>query len=158
MNFQLVPISLREAQRFVSEHHRHNKPPRGWRFGVGLEASNELIGVAIAGRPVSRVLDQQKAIEVTRVCTTGERNANSKLYGAILRAATALGYGIAYTYTLLEESGASMRAVGFEIDCECSPRAGWSTKNSKRQRIQTDLFGNQTRPTGAKTRWIKKLT
>ena len=106
MNFQLIPISLREAQRFVFQHHRHNKPPRGWRFGVGLESSNELIGVAIAGRPVSRILDQQKAIEVTRVCTTGERNANSKLYGAILRAAAALGYGMAYTCLLYTSDAA----------------------------------------------------
>ena len=32
---ELVPITLREANAFVLQHHRHHKPVRGCRFVVG---------------------------------------------------------------------------------------------------------------------------
>ena len=32
----VVPITLAQAKAFIAEHHRHNKPPTGWKFGVGL--------------------------------------------------------------------------------------------------------------------------
>ena len=38
----VVPITLREASDFIARHHRHNKPPRGWKFGVGLRAGADL--------------------------------------------------------------------------------------------------------------------
>jgi hypothetical protein len=36
------------------------------------------------------------------------------IYGALCRAALSLGYREAWTYTLPEESGASLKAAGFE--------------------------------------------
>lgn len=51
--------TIREAKAFVRRHHRHNMPPLSWKFGVGLERDGELIGVAMAGRPVARPLDIQ---------------------------------------------------------------------------------------------------
>ena len=51
---------------------------------------------------------------ISRVATTGAENACSKLYGALCRAAKALGYVEAWTYTLPEEPGTSLRAAGFE--------------------------------------------
>ncbi len=47
---RIVPITLRQACAFIERHHRHNKPPRGWKFGVGVERDEELVGVATAGR------------------------------------------------------------------------------------------------------------
>ncbi|MBC6322510.1 hypothetical protein H9R40_04520, partial [Enterobacter kobei] len=71
---QISPITLRAAQEFVAQHHRHNKPPRGHKFSIGLKNENgELIGVATAGRPVARHFDDGLTLEVNRTCTTGER-------------------------------------------------------------------------------------
>ena len=51
---RLRPISLRDANEYVRKHHRHHKPVAGHKFSIGCEADGELIGVIIAGRPVSR--------------------------------------------------------------------------------------------------------
>ena len=32
----IVPLTLAEARRFVADHHRHNEPPIGHRFSIGL--------------------------------------------------------------------------------------------------------------------------
>lgn len=36
MTFEVVPVDLRDARRFVALHHRHNEPPRGHRWSIGL--------------------------------------------------------------------------------------------------------------------------
>jgi hypothetical protein len=151
----LVPITLDEAKAFVGRNHRHNKPPVSWKFGVGLEHQGEMIGVAVAGRPVARPLDTRFNIEVTRVCTLDCRNANSRLYGAILRAAADLGYRKAYTYTLASESGASLKAAGWEVDAELAPRQSWNC--NARSRVQVDMFGTEQRLAEAKIRWVRTL-
>lgn len=170
--YRLCPLDHATAKSFVARYHRHNKPPVGWKFCVGLERSQELIeggdssgaggldweliGVAIAGRPVARSLDSDKrCIEITRVCVTEAKNANSRLYGAILRAAKSLGYDIAYTYTLQSESGVSLLASGFVRDAEVSAAATWNCK--ARKRVQVDLFGQHQRPQEAKIRWKRVL-
>ncbi|EJP7633356.1 TPA: XF1762 family protein, partial [Escherichia coli] len=48
-----------------------------------LREAEQLTGVATAGRPVARHFDDGLTLEVNRTCTTGERNANSALYGAV---------------------------------------------------------------------------
>ncbi len=164
----LVPVSLDEAKEFVRRIHRHNRPPVSWKFGVGLEKETladfgqgdepcqELIGVAIAGRPVARELDKIKTnIEITRVCVHDTKNGNSKLYGAILRAARNLGYRMAYTYTLQSESGASLKASGWVVDAELDARETWSCQS--RHRVQTNMFGEEQRPAEAKIRWKHPL-
>lgn len=50
---------------------------------------------------------------ITRVATDGTPNACSAIYGALCRAGRALGYTEAWTYTLPEEPGTSLRAAGF---------------------------------------------
>ncbi len=110
---EIVPITLKVAKEFVAEHHRHNKPPTGHKFSIGLEQDGVLCGVATAGRPVARHFDDGRTLEVNRTCTTGVKNANSMLYGAIWRCAKAMGYKRAITYTQADETGASLRAVGW---------------------------------------------
>ena len=78
------------------------------------------MGVVIAGRPVSRYLDDGLTLEVNRLCTTGEKNACSMLYAAAARAAKAMGYRKIITYTLDNEPGTSLRAAGWT----CMGRAG----------------------------------
>lgn len=110
---ELRPIGLKAARQFVQVVHRHHDAPQGGKFALAAYHADELVGVAIVGRPVSRMLDNGLTAEVIRVATNGTRNACSFLYGASKRAAQAMGYRKVITYTLIEESGASLRAVGW---------------------------------------------
>lgn len=148
---RIVPISFREAAAFVQAHHRHNKAPRGMKFCLGLTVDDVLVGVAVAGRPSARALDDGLTLEVTRTCTTGVRNANSALYGAIRRAAQAMGYVRIVTYTQAQESGASLRAVGFRRVAELKPRKSWKESTADpRLRLMRDNVGNGN---VARVRW-----
>jgi len=128
---EIVPITLKAAKVFIAEHHRHNKPPTGHKFSIGLEKDGELIGVACAGRPVARHFDDGRTLEVNRTCTLGEKNANSMLYGAIWRCAKAMGYKRAITYIQADECGASLRAVGWVKVKEIEPRKSWAESSVK---------------------------
>nr|WP_239071188.1 XF1762 family protein [Amycolatopsis sp. SID8362] len=129
----IVPLTFRQACEFIDAHHRHHRPPRGMKFAIGVARGGELVGVATAGRPVARCLDDGITLEVTRSCTVGEPNANSKLYGAVWRAARAMGYLRLVTYTQAGESGASLRAAGLVPVADLRPRSGWTTTSRPRQ-------------------------
>ncbi len=155
MNLERRPISLHAANRFVIEHHRHNEDVRGWLFGTSLWSGDELRSVAIAGRPLGRGFDDGMTIEILRVCTLGDQNACSMLYGALCRAAKALGYRKAITYTLADEPGISPAAGGFVLDAELPARESWAS--DARHRYDENLFGDQRRPQGPKNRWVRYL-
>lgn len=113
---ELRPITFKDAQTFVADNHRHNKPPTGHKFSIAVYDGDRLCGVVMVGRPVGRYLDDGLTLEVNRCCTDGTRNACSMLYGAAWRAAKALGYQHIITYTRQSESGASLRAAGWKYD------------------------------------------
>ena len=101
---KIIPISLKTANNYVTDHHRHHKKCAGCKFCIGLQNDgDELIGVAICGRPVSRYLDDGWTLEINRLCTDGTYNACSKLYGACIRIARNMGYKKIITYTLASE-------------------------------------------------------
>jgi hypothetical protein len=109
---RIVPLNLKDANLFVSHFHRHNRKVQGAKFSIGLMKGDELIGVAIAGRPIARLSDDGKTLEVLRVCTKeGHKNATSKLYARIKRIAQLMGYIKIITYTLNTESGSSLKAI-----------------------------------------------
>jgi hypothetical protein len=39
---EIVPLTLREANRFVEEHHRHSGPVQGAKFAIGLVEDGKL--------------------------------------------------------------------------------------------------------------------
>lgn len=125
MKLVAVPISQREACEFVGNFHRHNKPPQGAVFAVGVSDGGRLVGVAVAGRPVARRLDDGLTLEVTRCCVLdgAPKGSNSFLYARCWNAARELGYQRMVTYTLTCESGASLRGAGWK-PLACSP--GWA--------------------------------
>jgi hypothetical protein len=131
MPLRIVPLTLREARVFIKSHHRHHGPPVGHKFSVGVLRDGELVGVATAGRPVARCYDDKLTLEVNRTCTDGTRNANSMLYGAVWRAAKAMGYIRAITYTQEGESGASLRAVGWTRVKDLPARKSWAESSVK---------------------------
>ncbi len=136
------PITFRAACAFVAAMHRHNKPPRGHKFSIAVYAGETLVGVAMAGRPVARAYDDGLTLEVNRTCTDGTRNANSMLYGAVWRAAKAMGYRRCITYTQHDESGATMRAVGWERVKDLAPRGSWAASTAdERMRAMRDADG-----------------
>jgi len=142
MSLHLTPISWEDLREFVAHYHRHHRPPQGWKFGVGV-ATDEglLVGVASVGRPVSRVIQSEGlTLEVTRTCTTGYPNANSMLYGAVARAAFALGYDRLITYTQASESGSSLIASGYRVLAQRPRRSGWDTPSRARQSLGTELI------------------
>lgn len=133
MSLRIVPVEFRDAREFVAAHHRHHNPPIGHKFSIGVADGDTLVGVAIIGRPVSRVIQSDKrTLEVIRTATDGTMNANSMLYGAARRATFALGYDRLITYTQEGESGASLRAAGFRVLASRPARAGWSAPSRPR--------------------------
>ena len=140
---RLTPITLREANRFVAEHHRHHPPARGCILVVAVAEDDQVRGVAIVGRPVARKLQDGYTAEVTRVCTDGAQNACSMLYGACWRACRAIGYRRLVTYTLPSEGGASLRAAGWRLIGEAG---GGSWNSVGRPRVDKH-------PTIPKFRW-----
>lgn len=143
MTLRVVPCTISEAKAFVRQRHRHHPAPVGGLFAVAV-ADDVVRGVAIVGRPVSRVLDADDfTAEVTRVATDGARNACSMLYGACWRAARAIGYHKLITYTLASEPGTSLRGAGWRVVAHVTGRS-WSCPS--RPRVDQH-------PTQDKLRW-----
>lgn len=131
---QLRKIELSEANDFVRVLHRHHKPVVGHKFSLGAVSDENLVGVAIVGRPVSRMRDDGNTLEVTRLCTDGTRNACSFLYGASAKACFALGYRRIGTYLLASETGSSVLGAGWRCLGE---RGGGSWSVPSRPRKDT---------------------
>lgn len=140
----IVPITFKDACAFVALAHRHNKPPVGHKFSIGLnDADGALVGVAMCGRPIARFFDDGFCLEINRTCTDGTKNANSMLYGACRTIAKGMGYRRVITYTQADESGASLRAAGFVRVREILPRASWADSSGNHpMRIKRDPVGN----------------
>lgn len=138
MTLRLVPVTFADACGFVALWHRHNRPPAGHKYSIGVAAGPVLVGVAIVGRPVARSLDDGLTLEVLRTATDGTRSANSMLYGAAARACFALGYRRLVTYTQGSEPGTSLRAAGWRVVASRPARPGWHTPSRPRTDRGTD--------------------
>lgn len=152
---EIRPITLRAANAYVAQHHRHNLPTNGHKFSVAVYDGDRLCGVAIAGQPIARKLDDGLTIEIRRVCTDGTHNACSILYGACSRCAKEMGYKRVITYTLVSELGSSLKAAGFK-NCGEAGGGSWDVPSRPRELVQENLFGSSVKyPTEKKTRWEK---
>lgn len=130
MKYSIRPLTQRQAKAFVDEHHRHNKAPRGDVIRVGLNAGDEE--------------------EITRLCILDDhRNGCSQMYGALRRAAKALGYHRLYTYTLATEPGSSLKASGWTKDADLQATQGWARTERDREPLLTDET--------SKVRWTIQL-
>ena len=143
---EIIPVTLKQANEYVTNYHRHHKAVRGCKFCVALKQENEIVGVAICGRPVSRHYDDGRTLEINRLCTNGQRNACSRLYGACTRIAKEMGYKKVITYILESENGASLKASNFV----CEGTAGGKIWTGERRR-------DNGVPKEMKKRWVKEL-
>lgn len=133
---RILPITIKQADHFVHDHHRHNKKAGNGKFAIAAYDGDSLVGVAIAGRPRSRRLDNGKTLEVYRVCTIGHRNATSFLYARVRRIGQLMGYEKFITYTLQEESGSSLFAIGATIEKEVNHTKQWNDHKSTKRSVQ----------------------
>ena len=150
MKLELVPLSLREANDFVEQHHRHSKRTSrdGGKFAIGCGTEGGgLAGIAIVGNPLSATFMDGYTAEVLRVCVAPDspKNAPSMLYGAAWRAWRAMGGKRLVTYTLQKESGASLRGAGWRIVGQTeamNPGSNWN-KSDGRVREWQPIYGQK---------------
>ena len=121
-SLQIIPYTLRKANDFVAEYHRHNgrTARNGGKFAIGLSFDDEVVGIAIVGNPLSATYMDGFTAEVLRVCTKPDspKNSNSMLYGACRRIWFDMGGKRLITYTLTYESGISLKASGWTWEKE----------------------------------------
>ena len=144
-----VPIELKDANEYVASLHRHHEPVHRDKFRVAcIDAEGRMHGVIQAGRPVSRILDDGKTLEVVRCCTDGTRNACSFLYSRMARIAKEMGYSKIITYILDSEEGTSLKASGWMKEADTQGNRSWNCPSRPRQ---------TTSPICQKQRWSKWL-
>ena len=153
---QIRPITLREANTYVAQNHRHNIPVTGHKWSIACYDGERLCGVAICGQPIARMLDDGLTIEARRVCMDGTKNACSCLYGACARIAKEFGYRRIITYILETESGTSLKASGWRLVAEKTGGGSWDVPSRHRELSELTLFGDEKKyPVCKKNRWEK---
>lgn len=151
IRLHVEPITFTLANRYIDAVHRHHGQIEA-QFSLfalaAVDDAGELRGVAVGAFPsaANRLTDGFRTLEVTRVATDGTPNACSLLYGAAARAAKALGFSRVITYLLADESGASVRAAGWEPDEGSFGNLSWAD-HSERPGRPTNI--------GPKNRWSK---
>ena len=142
-NLKCIPLTLKEANAFVIEHHRHSKQCRGHRFSLGAVYKDELVGAAIIGRAINRYLDNRFTAEILRNCVLEKapKGTCSFLYSKAIKIWQSMGGKKIITYTLATESGSSLKAVNFKKERTVQTfkkNKGWVTrKNRVWQKVQS---------------------
>lgn len=160
MTYAVAPCSVKAAIKKVKECHRHLPNLQGGLFAAQvIGPSGECAGVAVFGNP-SRVWQNTGRGVITRCAAQeglprvtdhgGEDHAApacTMLYSALCRAAKALGYREAWTYTLPHESGRSLKGAGF-IDMGLTDGGEWDRPSRARKAA--------VKPE-RKRRWLRRL-
>lgn len=152
------PITLKDANAFIMQYHRHNGKVVAHRFAIACYDDDRLCGVAVVGNPVARRLQDGLTAEVRRCCTDGTPNACSFLYGRCARTARELGYRRIVTYLLASEIATTMKAAGWVADGK-TDGGTWNTPARPRVYAVPDLFGETIKQYSnePKIRYIKEL-
>lgn len=148
---KVIPISIKKANNYVGTYHRHNGPVTGGKFAIACSDNEEICGICLCGRPVSRKLDTGDVLEINRLCTNGHKNACSFLYGAAARIAKEMGYRKIITYILQTEPGTSLKAAGYVLEAENVGGKFWTGKRQQNRQKQPKF------PSEYKKRYVKIL-
>ena len=157
MKVEQRPITLREANAYVIQYHRHHDKVIGHKWSIAAYKNGHICGVAIIGRPTSRKLDDGATLEVTRLCTDGTHNACSFLYAAAARKAKREGYKKIITFILQSEKGTSLRAAGWVLEAAKAGKPDWNRQRYANRPEQLSLFERKKPPAEYKQRWSKVL-
>lgn len=153
--YRLAPITVKAAIEWVKAKHRHLPTVQGGLFAVSVYQGPELVGVGIAGNP-ARVWQGTGRVVISRVAVLANLDsvgdhaapACSMIYGSLCRAARALGYREAWSYTLPEEPGTTLRASGFS-DMGLTKAEEWTRPSRARPAaVRAD----------SKRRWMRQLS
>lgn len=159
LQFLTRPFSLRYANDFVEKHHRHNgRTSRdGGKFALAAWYDGEVVGVAIVGNPISatymNIGKYGYVAEIVRVCTKegAPKNTVSFLYASCARVCREMGYDLLVSYTLKEESGASLKGAGWVNAAGTkAQKPGWGKKDHLVRHFQK-IMGKE------KFRWEYRL-
>jgi len=138
---KVVPLTLRQANDFVEQWHRHSARTNndGGKFAIGAEHDGQLVGVAIVGRPTARLLQDGLTAEVVRCCVSpaAPKGTPSRLYQHCARIWQLMGGRKIVTYTLAREGGASVRNLhggGWTTEAEVPGARQWDTPSRRRAR------------------------
>lgn len=111
----LRPWTVSKALPFVKRVHRRLPRIQGAMWAVCVQKRGTVVGCALVGHPARKLMDG--TLCVLRVAVKeGNYNACSMLYGAVSRAAKAMGARGLVTYTHHDESGTSLKASGWVCD------------------------------------------
>ena len=152
------PTTLKNANEFIEKHHRHHRPTvrNSGRWAISAyDKYGHIVGVAIAGNPVSATLMDGETIELTRLCAKPDapKGTCSFLLSKCCKIWGAMGGTRVVTYTLDKESGASLRGAGWENVGTVKPHKRWTnkTKADGVERENLEIY------TATKYRWEKQL-
>lgn len=127
------PYPIVDAKKFIRVTHRRLPNVTTAMWAIAAVVNDDVVGVALVGRPLARMSCDGVSLEVTRCAVTeGATNACSALYGACSRAARAMGAEDMWTSVHLDESGKSLRAAGWIEIGECGG-GEWSRDGRQRE-------------------------
>ena len=154
-HYSIRPITVKAAIQWVRETHRDLPVVQGGLFASSVYRGDHPVAAGIAVNP-PRVWQGTGRIVIGRVAAipglepVGNHAAPActMIYGSLCRAAKALGYREAWTYTLPGESGASLRAAGFTYMGE-TKGGEWDRASRPRQKaVRSEKKG----------RWMRRLS
>lgn len=128
------PITIKNANEFIKKFHRHHRPTirNGGRWAMAaLDSSHDVVGVVIAGNPVSATYMDGVTIELTRLCVKegAPKGTCSFLLGKCCSIWRTMGGARVITYTLASESGASLKGAGWVLAGTVEPHKRWQNKS-----------------------------
>lgn len=153
------PITIKEANLFVQEFHRHHRPTTRncgkWAISAINSDTNEIVGVAICANPVSATYMDGYTLEITRLCVKSDAPLGTPSF--LLRKCSKIwqlmGGKKILTYTLDYESGASLKGAGWEKVSTVNPHNNWKNKSNMDGKTRDTLDIYQFK----KYRWELKL-
>jgi hypothetical protein len=154
MTYRVAPCTVKAALKMVKGWHRHLPDLQGGLFAAKVVFNGEDVAVGVFGNPAREwqgtgrgIIARCAAREDLPPIGNHAAPACTMLYGALCRAAKALGYHEAWTYTLPHEPGTSLRAAGF-IDMGMTD-GGEHDRPSRRRK--------PAKHPEPKRRWVRRL-
>jgi hypothetical protein len=128
------PITIKAANDFIKGFHRHHRPTirssGRWALAA-IDSSDEMVGVVIAGNPVSASFMDGYTLELTRLCVKegAPKGTCSFLLSKCCSIWRTMGGQRVITYTLETESGASLKGAGWKLSGTVKPHKRWTNKS-----------------------------
>jgi len=152
------PITIKKANEFVQLHHRHHRPTSRntgkWAIAA-VDVNEDVVGVVIAGNPVSATYMDGLTIELTRLCVKegAPKGSCSFLLSKACSIWRTMGGERILTYTLASESGSSLKGAGWSLEGVVKPHNRWANKSKVDGIERANLQIYQLK----KYRWEKSL-